>query len=138
MPEIPQPTLNSCGPPSNWVFYTIQAGDTLSRLARQFNISITDLQRSNCLGDGTDIRVGQQLYVPKYSNPISPTSPVNLTLTIYPAWMTPSATIVNPSGYPTLEMTPIPWQSPTLVKIWDTTPGTTSWPVYTPSYNKTP
>tara|TARA_B100001093_G_scaffold150960_1_gene143700 strand:+ start:1473 stop:2816 length:1344 start_codon:yes stop_codon:yes gene_type:complete len=43
--------------------YTIQPGDTLSQLAQQFSVSLTDLRRYNGLNNDK-IRVGQELKIP--------------------------------------------------------------------------
>jgi LysM repeat protein len=44
--------------------YTVQAGDTLSTIARRFNTSVENIQRANQL-TGTNIRVGQNLFIPE-------------------------------------------------------------------------
>ena len=53
-----------CGPPSWWVIYYVRRGDTLSRLAASTGTTVSQLQKANCLGGSTFIRVGQRLYVP--------------------------------------------------------------------------
>ena len=44
--------------------YTVQPGDTLTRLARTFGVSVTDLTSSNNLSDPDRLEVGQKLTVP--------------------------------------------------------------------------
>lgn len=60
-PSPPPPP--PCGPPSDWVAYTVRRHDTLYSLARHFEVDTVTLQRANCLL-GYAIRVGQELYVP--------------------------------------------------------------------------
>ena len=43
--------------------YTVQAGDTLSGIARKFNVSLENIRRANQLTTDT-IRVGQNLFIP--------------------------------------------------------------------------
>ena len=47
--------------------YTIQPGDTLSQLAQEFSVSLTDLRRYNKLNNDK-IRVGQELKIPPSSD----------------------------------------------------------------------
>ena len=44
--------------------YVIKPGDTLSEIADQFEISMTDLRRVNRLSSANNIRVGQVLVIP--------------------------------------------------------------------------
>ncbi|HFI0464011.1 TPA: LysM peptidoglycan-binding domain-containing protein [Streptococcus suis] len=52
---------------SNRVTYTIQAGDTYWSLARQFGVSVTDLQKLNQAANG-NLSVGQVISVPNTSS----------------------------------------------------------------------
>jgi LysM repeat protein len=81
-----------CGPPPGWVYYTVQAGDTLFRLSQIFGVSVWQLQFANCLGSSTTIQVGQLLFVP-YWYPIH--TPIFIgTLTATPTMIeTPFPTI---------------------------------------------
>lgn len=62
----PFPTRTSipCGAPYGWVRYTVQPGDTLYHIATSYGITTDQLQRANCLGSSTTIRIGQLLWVP--------------------------------------------------------------------------
>lgn len=60
---LPTPQPPPCGPPPDWVSYTVQPNDTLYSLARHFGVDTTALQRANCLYSYA-IRVGQELRVP--------------------------------------------------------------------------
>ncbi len=67
----PQPTANApatvvnCTPRTDWVIYTVKAGDSLGVIATNTGSTITDLTRANCLANPDSIAVGQQLRVPR-------------------------------------------------------------------------
>ena len=58
----PNPTA-VCGPPQNWVLYTVRRGDTLFLLATRYGTSMTAVINANCLTT-TNIQAGQRLYLP--------------------------------------------------------------------------
>ena len=64
-PTTAQTVLNTaqCGAPAGWVYYYVQPGDTLNRIAAAFGISVNQLMYANCL-NSSNIYVGQALYVP--------------------------------------------------------------------------
>ena len=66
----PTETTTPCGPPPEWVQYTVQAGDTLYQLSLYYGVSVAELQVANCMGSSTIIRTGQVLFVPQ-----TPTQP---------------------------------------------------------------
>jgi LysM repeat protein len=101
VPGAPPPTDIPCGPPSGWVYYIVKKGDTLYSIGRAYGVSVSQLQRANCLRSSTTIRIGQKLYVPNVT-PIQPSA----TPTIYK----------SPSPEPSLTQTPLPPSaSPTLI-----------------------
>ena len=51
-------------PEENYGVYTVERGDTLYSLARDFFTTATEIQRLNKLGDSTTLRLGQDLVVP--------------------------------------------------------------------------
>tara|TARA_R100000008_G_C3586695_1_gene172999 strand:- start:2737 stop:3582 length:846 start_codon:yes stop_codon:yes gene_type:complete len=57
----PRQRWTSSGTPTNT--YTVKAGDTLSKIARDNNVSIQDLMRKNNISDPNKISIGQQLYI---------------------------------------------------------------------------
>ncbi|HET7143748.1 MAG TPA: LysM peptidoglycan-binding domain-containing protein [Anaerolineales bacterium] len=63
-PETPLPTTTP-------FIYTIQAGDTFSELAEQFNISQDDLRAANPDASPNSMSVGATLLIPDSSNPIA-------------------------------------------------------------------
>ncbi len=52
--------------PDNAIIYTVQAGDTLYKIANQYGVSISDIIELNNLGT-TVLSVGQQLLIPNQS-----------------------------------------------------------------------
>lgn len=72
-PDQPAP-LGDCNPPENWVRYTIKEEDTLYSLSVIYNLTVSELQQANCLGDSTQIVVGEEIFVPSMpaANPTSP------------------------------------------------------------------
>lgn len=50
------------------VTYTVLAGDTLSKIAYQFNISVAELVQANGITEQTIIHPGEQLIIPTKSN----------------------------------------------------------------------
>jgi LysM repeat protein len=69
-PPAAAPTLASEGPAATPIpvidrVYTVADGDTLGSIARKFNTTVRELQIVNELGEGSFIRVGQQLRIPE-------------------------------------------------------------------------
>ena len=136
-----------CSPPSSWVVYIVQSGDTLPALSARYGVNISVLLYVNCLEKVEDILVGQQLYVPFMIMP-SPTftpSPTPLATTDLPATQTPSklpsrkpTSTQPPTDIPTptnrpkaTEMPrPTPTFAPTFAELTDVTP---SQPAHTPT-----
>jgi LysM repeat protein len=54
--------------PTDWIFYVIQSGDTLSSLALRFRMTVSELASANCIVQPNNITTGQLLYVPPGSN----------------------------------------------------------------------
>lgn len=63
---LPPPSLmgESCGPPEGWQLYTIQAGDTLPALAKQYAVTEDDLWHANCISESMTFSTGFRIYVP--------------------------------------------------------------------------
>ena len=51
--------------PKEGINYTVQAGDTLSEIAKKQNSRIPDIINANKITDPTKIRVGQTLFIPQ-------------------------------------------------------------------------
>lgn len=77
IPPVPTQTSVPCGSPSTWIVYYLQPGDTLYRLSVAYGISVSELQRANCMGSSTRLHAGQAFYVPPWPMlPPPPTVPV--------------------------------------------------------------
>jgi LysM repeat protein len=90
----PAPTATCAPPPADWVPYVVQAGDYLTALSRDFDVSVAEIMAANCL-NRTTIYTGETLLLP----PLSPTA------TPPP----PTATSAEP---PTAEPSPVPSDTP--------------------------
>lgn len=94
----PTSTSTPCAPPTGWVVYLVQSGDTLYDIGLRYGMKARAIQDANCLPDST-ILVGQQIYVPyilptstSTSVPFTPTPPQTNT----PTPVTPSPTPIPP------------------------------------------
>jgi len=119
--STPRPTATLCpGPPSEWVQYTIQSGDTLYSLSQAYGVTIAEIQAANCMGYSTIIRVGEKIWVPNI-----PTKTPQITSTPTPSY-TPSPTI-SPTRSNTATATPTdtPTGSPTSTATNTATPTAT-------------
>jgi LysM repeat protein len=96
------PTITNCTPRTDWVIYTIQAGDTLGGIAQKVGSTVNDLTRANCLANPDSIVIGQQLRVPQLpSDNLPPTA----TKVVVVVTATPTAT--TPSGGNTSNGAPV-------------------------------
>ncbi len=67
-----------CNPRLDWtITYTVQSGDTLSRLAQRTSTTVAALANGNCIADPNRLEVGQVLRVPRVpsSTPVPPAVP---------------------------------------------------------------
>jgi len=102
------PTQAGCVLRSDWTAtYIVQQGDTLSTIARLYNVTVAQIQQANCLADPNNIIVGLPLRVPfvRPANTVGPT----LTPTSTP---TPPPTF-TPTTPPKFTDTPRPIPLPT-------------------------
>ena len=79
--NTPSPTPTQCVPQYYWPVYVVKRGDNLSALAAATGSSVAGLMRANCLL-GTQINIGQKLYVPHLPI-ITPTSTPTSTPTTF-------------------------------------------------------
>lgn len=67
-PTAPEPTATATAKPVPTqvltTIYTVQAGDTLSAIARRFDTTVSDLLRRNAMANANYVYVGQRLKVP--------------------------------------------------------------------------
>jgi len=62
-PMLPTPT--PAPPTAAPVIYVAKAGDTLSAIAKEFEVTIEALQEANAISDPNQIQVGQELIIPQ-------------------------------------------------------------------------
>ncbi len=131
----PTPVPTPCGPPSNWVIYKVQPGDTLYSLSVRYKTTVYALALANCLGTYT-LRVGQPLYVP----PLAATATPSPTFTAAPSFTpTPTPTqIPTDTPTPTETFTPGPTDTPTPLPTDTPIPSWTPQPTDTTSPTSTP
>lgn len=114
---LPSPT--NCVPPLNWVWYTVQVGDTLFSLSRTTGVTVAQLQQANCMSTSTHLVTGQKLSVPQLPAQPSVTSSSSpdpfFTTNLPPTSETPTPTAtpvgasteaLNPTLSPTETITP--------------------------------
>jgi len=89
--ETPGPTL-----------YVVQAGDTLSGIARAFNVSIEELMKANHLVDPNLLYVGQTLVIPAHPT-VTPSAPATAMTPPEGTPITPPPTI-TPAGPATIRI----------------------------------
>lgn len=73
--KTPEPTICATTQPQGWQIYQVQPGDTLSGLAANRGITLTQLLSANCLTDSNFIVVGQRLILPPAPQIISTQPP---------------------------------------------------------------
>jgi LysM repeat protein len=122
VPPVPTVTVIPCGPPAGWVRgHVVQRGDTLFRIASSYGVTVSQLQRANCMGSSTTIYSGQRLWVPN----IVTRTPVP-GVTFVPDFPTetslPTFTSVPPTDPPTAP--PTSTNPPTAVPTFTNTPVT--------------
>lgn len=66
-------SVDGCPIPDGWdATHTVSPGEVLSRIARDYGITVDDIQTGNCLDNPDRLRVGQTLRVPGESAVITP------------------------------------------------------------------
>lgn len=70
----PVPTTVASPPPSEGFYYTVQAGDTLFRIASRYGTTVSLIMAANNLTNSNWITVGQQLWIPAAGG--SPPAPI--------------------------------------------------------------
>lgn len=88
IPTALPPTLapaEACTPNSDWVAYTVKAGDSLNKIATLVNTTVEALLENNCLGSSNLIFAGQTLQIPR---PIAPTPTATSEATAAPIALT--------------------------------------------------
>lgn len=72
--EVPSPVVKNA---TSYMTYTVQAGDTLWKIARKYNCSITEIVAANSdrIKNPNRIHAGWQLKIPKSGAPVSGSTP---------------------------------------------------------------
>ena len=100
VPPLPTLTAIPCGAPFGWVQIIVQPGDTLFHISQLYGVTVSQLQRANCLGYSTTLITGQRLWVPNVVTSTPSATPINIefdTLTPLPtAQRTPSPPTSTP------------------------------------------
>jgi len=124
VPPLPTLTAIPCGAPFGWVQIIVQPGDTLFHISQLYGVTVSQLQRANCLGYSTTLIAGQRLWVPNVSTSTPSATPINIefdTLTPLPT-KTPSPPTSTPepptatataTDVPPSETPPPPTETPT-------------------------
>ncbi|MDO3380004.1 peptidoglycan DD-metalloendopeptidase family protein [Geoalkalibacter halelectricus] len=60
---VPTALLLSCAPHSG-IYHTVEPGQTLYRISRTYGVDEKNLARLNGIGDPTQLRVGQRIFIP--------------------------------------------------------------------------
>ena len=71
-PSATSAPSGACTKPAGWINYTVKSGDTLFKISRLFQTTVSELQTGNCLGSSTQIITGTRLWVPNNAT-ITPT-----------------------------------------------------------------
>ena len=58
--------------PKEGVTHTVQAGETLSTIAKRYGVPMKNIQNANRIADPTKIHVGQSLFIPGSTGPLMP------------------------------------------------------------------
>lgn len=119
-------TAVPCGPFAGWVKnYIVQPGDNLFRIGLAYGVTVTQLQRANCMGASTTIFAGQRLWVPN----VPTRTPGITSIPDFPTITNTSQPIVTTEVPPTTTSTQVPTTEP---------PPTPTVPTPTASFTATP
>ncbi len=95
----------STGIPTDAVTVTVQPGDTIGEIARNYDVTVRELLDANGITDPRKLRVGQTLIIPGFTSVDS----THTSVTVNPAPMTISAP-VEAAPLPVIENSPIEGQ----------------------------
>ena len=65
--------------PKEGVTHTVQAGETLSTIAKKYGVPMKTIQNANRIADPTKLMVGQSLFIPGSTGPLMPAPQVHPT-----------------------------------------------------------
>ncbi len=78
--------------------YTVRPGDTVYRIAKNYNIKVTDIVKANKLKDPHKIFVGEKLYIPLPNKPTTSTNKPSTSVTTPPKNGSGSASTTTPNN----------------------------------------
>ncbi|MBZ0296781.1 MAG: LysM peptidoglycan-binding domain-containing protein [Anaerolineae bacterium] len=98
--RTPTPTATrvviNCIPRQGWLVYTVQAGDTLSSIARRVGSTSAELSAANCLSNPNAITTNQLLRVPRLP-PVTTNRTIGQVTVSPVAYITGSVYVVRPN-----------------------------------------
>jgi LysM repeat protein len=101
LPAAP-PVRPVCGPPSHWVRYTVQPGDTKYSLARSRNTTIYAIDQANCF---RPLLAGSQIFLPPLPATATPLATATGTATPVPTATGTATATGTMTATPTLTVT---------------------------------
>ena len=116
MTSTPPPAHTKAAPITGLtIIHTVQAGENLYRIARQYGTSVRAISQANGLTDPTAITVGQKLIIPDIQATTEPEPTATPTLTPMPPPVTPTPIVftATPKGpTPTIDPNATPTPTP--------------------------
>ncbi len=77
------PTATTCNIPFDWGrVHRVQAGDTLTRIAMEYDIDILELIAGNCIANPDRLDLNQEIYLPSVGGGVSSTQPSLINPTV--------------------------------------------------------
>ena len=138
----PQAALVTPSPKPTTTIYIVQAGDSLSGIAFQFDVPVEDIMRANGLTDADLLFVGQELIIPIGGLPETPAftpipTPTETPIPFEPP--TPLSTDTPLAAQPTPSGTPLPSpETPALSPALSEVEGEAEGPTLSPTKEPTP
>ena len=76
IPTSTVPPTSTPIPTPSGLYYTVQPGDTLAKIAKRYGTSVEAIAVANSIADPSRIRVGQRLFIPQEPTPTPTYTPV--------------------------------------------------------------
>jgi LysM repeat protein len=139
VPPVPTKTAIPCGPPSNWIQYIVQPGNTMYSLSQAYGVTIAQLQFANCMSASQyNLGAGQRIWVPNVATrtPRATATATSTPIIIVFPTLTRTATVTaTPTDVATstATATKVPTFTPTA-----TVPSPTTPPTATPTITRFP
>jgi LysM repeat protein len=110
----PRPTATQkiaippCGAPYGWIDYYVVSGDTLFSIGLRYGVSVSELQRANCLGASFNIQLGQRLKVPN----VATTEPYKTATSVPPTAVPTVTDVPSATNEPATAIPEVPSATP--------------------------